>query len=205
MDPMSLLSKVLNSANTKLDQSVNDYTKNGAQWGNPVKATQTGMGNYLQAVRPLNDSLEKAATPYLQDLPIHPDADRAKQRQQEALQLIHNVLGGVEGFRQNNAKMGDDSWKYWTGKPQSEESKMIQSMAMGASLGGDMSRVAPMAGSVEQLAEKAGGFAPGSRVAFDTALMMKDASKLKQLLPSIPTEYKARFAKEIAAALGSAL
>lgn len=202
MDPMSLFSKVINKANQGLDASTDNYVKNGAQWGNPITATQSGFNSYLQAVRPLNDSLEQSAGPIVKDLPIYPDANRAKQRQQGVLQMIQKVLGGIQGFRENNEKIGDASWKYWTGKPQSKDSKMIQNMAMGASLGGDMSRVAPAVGTVEQLAEQAGGFTPGSRAAFDTALLTKDVPMLKQLLPNIPAEYKARFATEIAKVLG---
>lgn len=57
-------------------------------------------------------------------------------------------------------------------------------------------------GSVEQIIEQAGGWKPGMRAEFDTALFNKDAKKVAELLPQVPEEYKSRFVKEIGDLLG---
>lgn len=49
----------------------------------------------------------------------------------------------------------------------------------------------------EALIEGAGGWKPGLRQEFDQALFNKDAAKVKQLLPDVPADYRAKFSKEI--------
>ena len=51
--------------------------------------------------------------------------------------------------------------------------------------------------TIEQGIEKAGGWRPGDKAKFDTALYEKNASVVKSMLPTIPEEYKTRFATEI--------
>lgn len=57
--------------------------------------------------------------------------------------------------------------------------------------------ILPQQGSTEQIQESAGGWAPGSREKFDTALLRKNADQVKELLPTVPPEYQIRFQKEI--------
>lgn len=56
---------------------------------------------------------------------------------------------------------------------------------------------APLAGSVEQTIEQAGGWAPGARQVFDTALLHGDKAAIIKLLPTVPQAYKATFAQKI--------
>lgn len=58
-------------------------------------------------------------------------------------------------------------------------------------------------GSVEQATEQAGGWIEGLREVFDRALNNKNKMAVKALLPSVPEEYKTRFAKDIAKLLKS--
>ena len=58
-----------------------------------------------------------------------------------------------------------------------------------------------VAGSSEEIIEKAGGWATGLREKFDRALTRGDISTIKDLLPKVPTEYKAKFANKIAKVL----
>lgn len=52
---------------------------------------------------------------------------------------------------------------------------------------------------LEQVVEQAGGWqTPGMKQEFDTALLMKDAAKVQELLPQVPEAYKQRFANDIA-------
>lgn len=71
--------------------------------------------------------------------------------------------------------------------------------------GGEMENVAPtppMDGSIEQIIEKQGGWQPGMRQQFDTAMFNKDPVAVKALLPSVPPSYAARFADMISNILG---
>lgn len=52
-------------------------------------------------------------------------------------------------------------------------------------------------GSPEQIIEKAGGWVTGDRAKFDAALMHGDAKTVQAMLPKIPQEYRAKFAKNI--------
>lgn len=56
----------------------------------------------------------------------------------------------------------------------------------------------PMEGSIEAMSEAAGGWQPGLKKIFDTALAHKDVAKITELLPQIPAEYANRFAQDIA-------
>lgn len=62
--------------------------------------------------------------------------------------------------------------------------------------------VGPTNPSIEQIIEQKGGWQPGMRQAFDTALMNKDANTIRSLLPQVPPEYAQRFSAEISNALG---
>ena len=55
----------------------------------------------------------------------------------------------------------------------------------------------PQKDTIEQIIEKSGGWKPGTRVKFDTALINKDVKTIKALLPEVPKEYVKRFSKEI--------
>lgn len=56
---------------------------------------------------------------------------------------------------------------------------------------------APMQGSTEQIIESAGGWKPGMRQVFDTALLRGDKAEVIKLLPQVPAAYKATFAQKI--------
>jgi hypothetical protein len=60
----------------------------------------------------------------------------------------------------------------------------------------------PAKGTIEQITEQKGGWNPGDRVRFDTAMLEKDAQTVKQMLPVVPKEYQQRFSKEIASLVG---
>jgi predicted helicase len=49
----------------------------------------------------------------------------------------------------------------------------------------------------EQVIEQTGGWQTGMREKFDMAMFQKDAQKIKELLPQVPTEYKQRFAADL--------
>lgn len=55
----------------------------------------------------------------------------------------------------------------------------------------------PMEGSNEAIIEKMGGWNPGDKVIFDTALMHGDAKTVRAMLPVVPKEYQVRFVKNI--------
>lgn len=52
-------------------------------------------------------------------------------------------------------------------------------------------------GNIESIIEQSGGWKPGMRVKFDTALYKEDAKTIKALLPEVPKEYAERFADDI--------
>lgn len=56
--------------------------------------------------------------------------------------------------------------------------------------------------TTEQLSEQAGGWKPGTKVKFDTALAQKDAAGVQSMLKDVPAEYQTRFSKEISNILG---
>src|SRR3990167_2276956 len=51
--------------------------------------------------------------------------------------------------------------------------------------------------TIEQIIEKTGGWEPGMRVKFDTALLKKNTEEIKRLLPKVPQEYLTRFKDQI--------
>lgn len=54
----------------------------------------------------------------------------------------------------------------------------------------------------EQFIEQMGGWKPGLRTQFDSALQSKDVATVNKLLPNVPEEYKIRFADEINKVIG---
>lgn len=85
------------------------------------------------------------------------------------------------------------------GKSLSEADKQAGFIKNPLAQGVDPSKtpVAPRAGSIEQAIEQAGGWKPGMRQVFDTALLREDAAALRQLLPDAPPDYVATFANKI--------
>lgn len=61
----------------------------------------------------------------------------------------------------------------------------------------DFLKKKPVQGTVEQIIESQGGWKPGTKVEFDTALAHKDAATIQKMLPDVPKEYQTRFSKEI--------
>lgn len=59
----------------------------------------------------------------------------------------------------------------------------------------------PFGQTVESQIEQAGGWSPGSKVKFDTALMHGDVETVVKMLPEIPRNYVVRFQNEIRALL----
>lgn len=55
----------------------------------------------------------------------------------------------------------------------------------------------PKEGSTEALIEQAGGWKPGTRKIFDTALLNADKEAVLRLLPMVPNDYKITFAQKI--------
>lgn len=53
--------------------------------------------------------------------------------------------------------------------------------------------------TVESYAERKGGWKPGEKAVFDSALNSKDAATVKKMLPNVPQEYQSRFFREIGA------
>lgn len=60
-------------------------------------------------------------------------------------------------------------------------------------------------GSIESLSEQAGGWQPGMKAQFDTALHNGDVSAVKEMLPNIPKDYAQKFEPDIKKVLGSGL
>ena len=55
----------------------------------------------------------------------------------------------------------------------------------------------PKVGSVEDLFEKAQGWIPGLKKAFDTAMKNKNSARVEELLPHVPQYYRELFAKSL--------
>ena len=55
----------------------------------------------------------------------------------------------------------------------------------------------PKQGSIEQMAESAGGWQPGDKALFDKAILHGDAATIKEMLPRVPKEYQQSFANKI--------
>ena len=78
--------------------------------------------------------------------------------------------------------------------------QVFQSAGIGTQNVRDLLKSKPPAGTVEQVIESQGGWKPGTKVQFDTALGKKDAATIQKLLPDVPKEYQTRFANEIRSA-----
>lgn len=152
---------------------------------------------------------------------IQPVVEKGAPIISAGINAIKPVYNAAQDIRQKNHESSVQLAMKGYKLPRPEAEKLVahQDQMLGAvagTMGGDVSWAQPsnigaplatnpsafrnpnVGGSLESMAERAGGWQPGMRAQFDTALLTKDSNVLAKLLPMVPVEYKARFATEIA-------
>lgn len=113
-----------------------------------------------------------------------------------------NVLGSQEG-KGPNMEAGAIKLPFADETPAGGDSMQVIQNRMATANSPQMNTITPpKAGSIEALGEQVGGWKPGMKKAFDTALLHGDVNAVKQMIPDVPPDYLMKFALNIDHILG---